>query len=337
MRFAVRPPNWLGDAVMSLPALADLESTFPDAGIDYFVTPAAAEVCERARLRGRAVRLDTRGRARLLAGALGALRRTSYDAGLVLPPSFSSALLFRAGGVPECVGFSSDARDWLLAHAERRVPRGQRHLRDEYRDLVRALARRRGAESANADEPMLVPRPEDRDRIAVRLGAVPRPWIVLAPGAVYGPTKRWPASRFAALADVLHTRHGGTTLVVGAGGDAVVAAEVERAAETTLVNLAGASTLGELIALLADADVVVSNDSGAMHVAGAVNAPLVAIFGSTNPEWTSPAGRRVTIVRRDEPCAPCYRPDCAIGIVCLTRIDVGEIADAASRALGAAS
>jgi len=330
-RVCFRAPNWLGDAVMALPALADLRRSLPDVEVEVVAVPVARAVVSHLADPPPVVELparETRGRL-LLAGA-SALRRRRYAAGTILPPSFSSALLFALGGIPHRVGFTGEGRGILLHEAVAREERGHRHLAEEYRDLVARTVRRLGREPRRADDPVRLVAPggahASLDRV---VGDVPRPWIVLAPGAVYGPTKRWPAERYGALADALVARHGGTVFLTGAAGDRDACAATGAAATAPTVDLAGKTGLPELVALLGRADLVVSNDSGAMHLAGATGAPLVAIFGSTNPAWTSPIGDRVTIVRRPVPCAPCYARTCAIGIVCLTGIEVDEAQAAA--------
>lgn len=334
-RVAFRAPNWLGDAVMSLPALADLRASLPDAVVEVVAVPAARAVVDHLAdpppvlaLPGR----ETRGR--LLLDGVPAVRGRGYDAGVVLPPSFSSALLFALAGVSNRVGFAGEGRGMLLHDAAPRVERGRLHLADEYRDLVARTVRRLGRDPVRATEPVRLVAPDEAHRaLDERVGQAPRPWFVLAPGAVYGPTKRWPPARYAALADALVARHGGTAFLTGAAGDREACRATARAADAPLVDLAGKTGLPALIALLGRADLVVSNDSGAMHLAGATGAPLVAIFGSTNPDWTSPIGDRVTLVRRPVPCAPCYARTCAIGIVCLTGIDVDEVLAAAEERL----
>jgi len=256
------------------------------------------------------------------------IRRGHYDVGLLLPPSFSSALLFRLGGVASRVGYRGDGRSALLTAAVPRRPRGQAHLSDEYRHLVAVVAEQQGLTPRPASlHPVLNAHPDERQEADALLGGSARPRVVLAPGAVYGPTKRWPAPSFAALADRLADA-GASVILTGAPADADACREVADRAHHPVLDLCGRTDLGVLIAIFGAVDLVVSNDSGAMHVAAASGAPTVAIFGSTSPEWTAPLGEEVTVVRHPEPCAPCFRPDCEIGIVCLTRLTVDEVYDA---------
>ena len=336
MKIAVRMPNWLGDAVMALPALEDLVATFPDARIHVFATPPARGVLDHAEL---PVELHTlerpMGRVRMFRRALRVLRRERYELGVIFPPSLSSALLFQLGGVRARVGYRGHGRARLLTHAMEDVPRGDVHLSHELRALAaeaaRALGRRPGVGSGHA---RVTPTSEGRARIRALIDEDGPPVAVLAPGAVYGPTKRWPAASFAALADRLAEEHGARIVLTGAAQDVPVCREVHASATCDPLDLSGRTGLETLVALLAGAALVVSNDSGAMHLAAAAGAPVVAIFGSTNPRWTSPLSERSHVIWRRESCAPCYRRRCPIGEVCLRRIDVDQVAAACRELLG---
>jgi heptosyltransferase-2 len=181
-------------------------------------------------------------------------------------------------------------------------------------------------------------RPAAADRAAAQalVAGVSRPRIALAPGAAYGETKRWPAERFGALAARLAAARGASIFVTGAAGDRSVADAVVRSGAGRARNVTGKTDLGTAAALFAEMDLVVTNDSGAMHLAAAVGAPIVAIFGSTSPAWTAPLGNRTRIIVRDEPCAPCFARTCGIGTVCLTRIEVDEVYRACDDLLGEA-
>jgi heptosyltransferase-2 len=172
--------------------------------------------------------------------------------------------------------------------------------------------------------PRVHPSPRDEQEIA-GLAIGQGPLWVLAPGATYGPTKRWPSRSFAELGDRLTEEWGGHVVLVGARSDRATCADVREAMREPATNLAGETGIGTLVALFARSGLVVTNDSGAMHVASATGAKVVVLFGSTSPEWTGPRGSAAAVVRRHEPCAPCFQRRCAIGIVCLTRISVDEV------------
>ncbi len=328
MRIAVRAPNWLGDAVMSLPAMADLAATFPEAEIDCFAAPLAAGIYSRFGPTGGVIPLPS-DRWALFARGVPRLRRQRHDLGLVLPPSFSSALLFYLGRIRERVGYGGEARAALLTRSMARPPRGSCHASEEYRRLVDLAAEQMGRRVTRvAATPTLMLSDGERERARGLMQHRPRPWVALAPGATYGETKRWPPQRFARLATRLAEDHAASVVLTGSRQDLAVCARVEAETEVQTLNVAGRTDLGTAAGLFAEMDLVVTNDSGAMHLAAVSGAAVVAIFGSTNPAWTSPIGSRVRIVTRSEPCAPCYEKRCEIGTVCLTRITVDEVHDA---------
>jgi heptosyltransferase-2 len=330
LKIALRAPNWLGDTVMALPAIGDVVASFPGATIDCFAAPVACAVLERSDLDIRVRPLATpRGRVRMFRDALAVLRRERYALGVVFPPSLSSALLFGLGRVDVRIGYRGHRRGRLLTHVLDDVPRGDRHLSTEYRELVAAAAATLGVRAKlGAAAARVEASAEERARVRERLGARVGPLVVMAPGAVYGPTKRWPSERFAELADRLTRGLDARIVLTGAEADAPVCREVAERAACAPLDLAGRTRLHTLVALLAESDLVVSNDSGAMHLAAAAGARVVAIFGSTNPRWTAPLGDRTRVIWRREVCAPCYRRRCPIGEVCLTRITVDDVLDA---------
>lgn len=339
MKIAVRAPNWLGDTVMALPALGDLVATFPEAEISCFATPVARGVLERTDLPLDVRTLDrSRGRVRMLHDAVRALRRERHALGVVFPPSLSSAVMFQLGGVSVRVGYRGHGRARLLTHAIEDVPRGEVHLTSELRALVAAAAVAVGVRARVGPGTACV-RASDGAREQARSVVARRgsPLVVMCPGAVYGPTKRWPPDRFAALADRLAAELGARIVLTGAAADVPVCREVVSRAGCRPLDLSGRTGIDLLVALLAAADLVVSNDSGAMHLGAAAGAKLVAIFGSTNPAWTGPVGDGAEVIWRNETCAPCYRRRCPIGEVCLTRIAVDDVLDACRERLSGRS
>lgn len=325
-RIAVRAPNWLGDCIMAIPALRALAATFVDGDIHVYVRAGLESVLRRA-LDGVPVFGVPADRAALLRDWPRRLRRERYDAGVVLPPSVSSAFGFHLGGVHTLAGHG-EGRGPLVRLRVPRVPRGERHLADEYVDVAARLASHLERSLTRVTVRPLAVSETERAAVRERYATEPAPWIVLAPGALYGDTKRWPADRFGALAARLAEVSGGRVFLTGTAEDRPHAEAVARAAGVSVRNVAGDTTLDDLIALLSEASLVVSNDSGTMHVADALHAPLVALFGSTNPAWTGPRGRNASVVRHVVPCAPCYARTCPIGIVCLTELTVGDVFEA---------
>ena len=311
-RVLVRLPNWLGDLLMARPLLHGLRAALPQATIDAH-GPGGSELLGRERLwDGWTPATGERP------GGGGAAN--ACDAAIILPPSFSSA--WRVGfGVPLRVGFAADGRSWLLTHPVRRPPRGDLHLSAEYLGLGAPLGVR------EVPLPVLEPTAAEREQAAARLRGLAgdgHAVAILAPGAIYGPAKRWAADRFAALGRRLAGR-GHTLLVCGGRDDRAVAIALAAAIGPAAHALAGETTLGEQLALCAGAAFTVSNDSGLAHLSAASGCPTVVIFGSTSSAWTAPLGPRVTVVQHAPVCAPCFRRDCRIGYRCLAAVEVAEV------------
>lgn len=312
----VRLPNWLGDALMARPFLAAL----------------------RARERGAHITVAGPGPlVDLLAGdgawdasftwppgdaAARTWRAVRPDAAYVLPPSFSSALHAWRAGARERVGFAADGRSPLLTRAVRRPSRGDLHLAAEYLALL-------GPPPAGAPPlPPPLPAPGGAAEQAAALlraaALADRPLALVAPGAIYGPAKRWPAGRFAEVARALAAR-GFAVAACGGGADREACEAVAQAAPDAVTSLVGRTSLPVQAALCARAAIVVSNDSGMAHLAAAMGARVVAIFGSTSSAWTAPLGARVRIVQRPPVCAPCFRRTCRIGYSCLESVTVAGV------------
>ncbi len=317
----VRLPNWLGDTLMARPLLHALRRALPAAEI-WAIGTAAGALLERERLWNHWVAADAHGGY----AADAALPAGGFDAALVLPPSFSSAWrLARRARIR--IGFASDLRSWLLTRAVRRPPRGDRHLSEEYRMLGAPL----GADAVPL--PALAALPAEIEEARARsapLGAAGAPFVVLGPGAIYGPAKRWPFDRYVALGRDFAAR-GFTVLVAGGAEDRAIADPMAEAIGPRAHSIAGRTTLGEQLALCAAARVTVCNDSGLAHLSAATGAPTVVIFGSTSSAWTAPLGPRVRVVQDAPVCAPCFRRTCRIGTVCLTAVDVRRVREAADR------
>jgi heptosyltransferase-2 len=325
----VRLPNWLGDALLSRRALDSLVARY---GEEQLVL--AARQNQVALLR------TNYPRARWLVtdhgfSAAWRLGRQWKSCGVeevwLFPTSLSSRISGRRSGARSRVGFGSrpGRRAEFEANAllTRRVPRGSlgsRHLEDEYLDLV-------GAEPANLPprRGLRLPptsRSSGRELLA---GTAHRPYVVIAPGARYGPAKRWPPERFARTAGrVAADLELGDLVIVGEAADGPSCQAVEGHLQCTVVQLAGRTDLGALAEVLSGAAGVIANDSGTAHLAAALGRPTVVIFGSTEPAWTAPRGERVAIRRERVRCSPCFRRRCPLADAnaCLRLIEPDAVA-----------
>jgi heptosyltransferase-2 len=319
-RLIVVAPNWLGDAVMALPAIADLREAYASSrlivaarrGVTglFGMTPAVDEVLV----------LEGRGAGRADVGRVHAARA---DAALLLPNSFASAWLVWRAGVAERWGYAGDGR-WLLLTRNVMRPPVRRHQSNYYRHLLRALG-----VGASASAPRIVVPPQAVDEARALLAArgwdQRRPLVALAPGAAYGGAKRWPPERFAHVAtELARTEHAHCALV-GSSADGITTQLVRSlmpvGAREHVSDLAGATTLETLAGVMRLATACVSNDSGAMHLAAAAGVPLVALFGPTRERETAPlalAGQRVEVLVSHVWCRPCMLRECPLDHRCMT-------------------
>jgi heptosyltransferase-2 len=313
MRRVVIAPNWIGDAVMSLPVLRALRAAHPDDSLAV-IAPRGPAAIYRAEGSADSV-LE---RAGLLSDA-AAIARGRFDEAWLLPNSFRSAAVAFLSGTRRRVGYATDRRGALLTDAVAPPPRIDHQLRD-----YDALLGSRGV-APDAGVPSL-PIPEAAARRAAEaLAAAGLPsgngLVLLAPGSAAAPTKRWPAQRFGALGDRLAERRWSCAVIIGPA-EAALGAAVSSSARAPLPVLGADLDPVELAALAARARLVVSNDSGPMHLAAAVGTPVVAFFGPTDPGRTSPSGVPSRVLDRYVFCSPCFLDECPYEHQCMTEITV---------------
>jgi len=326
-RLVVRAPNWLGDAVMAIPAMAAVRREFDGRSIVLAALPSIAPLFEEITPAApdEILAVD-RPRER------SQLQAARADAVLLMPNSFGSAWIANRSGIAERWGYAASGRGFLLTRRVRR-PRGTVHQVQYYLDLVRGL----GIEAGD-DRPRIQAQPATlakSDALLASGGALPgMPIVGFAPGAAYGNAKRWPPERVAQVIAGL-ARQGVASLLVGAGADRVTGRAIESSlpAATPLVNLIGRTTLRQLVGVIARCRAFVSNDSGAMHVAAALGVPLTAIFGPTDERATRPAGD-AEVILRDVFCRPCMLRECPIDHRCMKRIDVDTVLRSVMARLG---
>lgn len=324
-RVLVRGPNWVGDAVLCVPALANLRKALPRAKISLLVKPWVVGLFEENPHIDEIILHEDRhrvpwGKLRLAAE----LRARGFELAILFPNSFESALVAFLAGIPHRVGYEADGRGILLTvRVDRDEELLRRHQVDYYVNLLQAV----GLDRGERDPIFIVSKKEEAEAIQILLGeGVGEDDVIvgLNPGSVHGSAKRWPADRYATLADQL-SRRGARVLLLGSSKEADVIARVQSLMQSRAVNLAGKTSLRLLAAILGRCRVLVTNDTGAMHVAAAVGTPVVAIFGPTDPRVTSPVGEFHRILRHPPPCAPCLLRECPIDHRCMTAISVEEV------------
>lgn len=343
-RILLRATNWVGDAVMTLPALAALHQACPQAQIEVLARPWVATVYAGQPGVSRVLAFDKGGGQAGASGLVGLarqLRARGYDWAVLLQNAFEAALIAWLARIPVRLGYSRDGRGILLTHRAHLSPDLRRvHETSYYLYILRQ------AGLLPADPPAQGVRPE------LRLAAGDRAWAAeylqregltgarllgLAPGAAFGPAKQWPAQRFAAVARELADGFD-AVLLFGSQGEAGACAAVAQGLEGLAVrDLAGATDLGQALALLERTGMFITNDSGLMHAAAALGRPTVAVFGSTNPVTTGPLGPHTALVRTPVECSPCLKPQCPSGdLKCFTAVSPEQVAQAARELLAGA-
>ena len=325
-------PAWVGDAVMSEPLLRQIAAQ-DQRPVDVLAPPWVAPVFERMPGVGQVIaapfahgQLDLSGR-----WAIGQqLKKARYRNAYVLPNSLKSALPVVFAGIPNRIGFTGECRYGLM---NRRFALDKQALpRMVDRFLALAPGSRRTPADTAESMPVLQVGQLAFSNACQRLGLTPPTsgtgLVILCPGAEYGPAKRWPAGHFATLARML-VGQGLTAWTIGSGKDTEIGEAISQQSQGAALNLCGRTQLADAIDLLSGADVVVTNDSGLMHVAAALNRPLVALYGSSSPEFTPPLATRVSILQHPVPCSPCFERTCRLGhLDCLNLLQPDTVATA---------
>jgi heptosyltransferase-2 len=330
-RILVQATNWVGDAVMSLPALEALRARFPRAEIVVLAKPWVSELYWRHPAVNRQIVFKPASEHR---GPLGfarlvrELKEERFDAAVLLPNSFQTALIAWLARIPLRIGYARDGRGLLLSEMiEAPAPAAFGHQVYYYLQLLF----RAGliAKPAAVEEVRLSLAEQEEDWAAHKLETLglggPRFLVGLAPGATFGEAKRWPPGRFGALADRLIGALDADVLIFGSAAERPLAEQIGAAMKHTPVSTAGETSLRQLLALMATCRLIVTNDSGPMHLAAALGVPLVAVFGSTDERATGPLGSRVRIVKREVECSPCGLRECPIDFRCMSQISVEDV------------
>ncbi len=325
----IRATNWVGDSVMTLPALEAVRECFPESTLVVLASPWVIPLFEKHPMINKVMSLGKgagclRNAAAILKTVLQ-IRKQRFDLAILFQNAFEAALIAYLGNVRHRVGYDTDHRRFLLSHTvSRHKDKIYEHQVEYYLSLVRAM----GCDTKVRD-PRLFLSGDHREKMSSLLAEkeVNQGDFVLGmgPGAVYGPAKRWPAERFAAVADMAVERWGARIIILGSDKEKDICAKVSDIMNQPSIDLCGQVNLGEAAALVGRCNLFLSNDSGLMHIASALNVPLVAIFGSTNPFATGPRGTWARIVRHQVDCAPCMLPECPKDFRCMLGIEPQEV------------
>jgi heptosyltransferase-2 len=337
MKVLIRATNWLGDAIMALPALRAVRSRFPEAEIAILARPYVADIYRDQQICNRLILYDASG---AHAGVLGRerlaaeLRAQKFDAALLLQNAFDAAWLAWRARISERIGYARDGRSLLLTKPIA-VPRpGEIPAHEKFYYLE--LLRRAGWIDALVDESFVTLNVSEHNRaraaeFLAQSGVRPRSLrIAIGAGASYGSAKCWPPARFAELANRLQSQTDADFILFGTATEAAVTGAIAAEMRRPPIDLTNETAVADLPALLSQCHLFIGNDSGAMHVAAAVGLPVVAVFGPTDPNGTAPVTPRCNIVQQKPYCSPCFLRYCPTDHRCMRNI-TADLVEAAAK------
>jgi heptosyltransferase-2 len=331
-------PNWLGDAVLSLPAIEGSITLYSGSEVTVLARSAVAQVFSVVRPGLRVFEYERGGgigRPLSLLKLGRRLRRESFQLAVLLPNSLSSAILTWIAGIPERIGYDTDCRGWLLTDRlrDRRKKRGL-HQVDYYIQLVQSLG---ATIKDRIPRLQLQPHLTEGGQYLLAEQGIEQDELLIGihPGAAYGEAKRWFPARFAAVIDGLQ-QPGRQILLLGGAGEEELADQIISSTRSPVINLVGKTTIAEVAAIIRRCGLFLSNDSGLMHMAAALGIPQVALFGSSDPQKTAPLNDRAVVIHPEHvSCTPCFRSECPRDLECMDAITVEEVCQAAEALLEA--
>lgn len=343
MKILVRATNWVGDAIMAMPALRAVRKRFPEAHIAILARPYVAEIYRDQQICDELIAYGANGAHARFNGrrrVVQQLRAQRFDVALLLQNAFDAAWLAWRAGIPQRIGYARDGRSPLLTKAVRVPKTGEIPAHEQFYYLE--LLRRAGwIEELKGEKCISVHvKSESRCEAAKRLvaaGARPNALrVAISAGASYGSAKCWAPEKFAAVGDRLTAKFDADVILFGTVGEEAISSAIGSAMRRPPLNLTGKTTIAELPALLSQCHLFIGNDSGAMHVAASVGVPVVAIFGSTDPNGTAPVTSACTIVQEKPYCSPCFLRRCPTDHRCMNSVSVEAVETAARSWLASA-
>ena len=343
MKLLIRATNWVGDAIIALPALQAVRARFPEAVISILALPYVADIYRGQGVADELIEYNRKREHGIRGGAklAATLKAKQFDKALLLQNAFAAAWIAWRAGIPERIGYDRDARGFLLTKAIR-VPRAGEipaHEKFYYLELLKRAgwidAIPEIAEISLKITDEQARRAEETLRsFGAAEGAVR---IAVGAGASYGSAKCWPPERFAASLNDLVKEREVEVLLFGTAAEAGVSSAIQAGLKRPAIDLTGNTRIAELPALLSRCTAFLGNDSGAMHVAAAVGLPVVAVFGPTDPFGTAPVTPRCTIVQEKPYCSPCFLRRCPTDHRCMTTIAPEKVSAGVLQALAEVS
>ena len=335
MNIMIRATNWVGDAIMALPAIQAVRHRYPDAQISIVARPYVAGIYRDQQVCNELIPYDPKGEHRDWSGRrklIAELRARKFDVALLLQNAFDAAWLAWRAQIPQRIGYARDGRSLLLTKAIPVPKPGEIPPHEKFYYLE--LLRRSGWLDQLPDIAHIALQIPDAARhraLQTLLEAGARPnaiRIAVGAGASYGSAKCWPPDRFAKSLNALLSEHDADVILFGTPGETPVSSAIASELLRPPINLTGKTPIADLPGLLSQCHLFLGNDSGAMHVAAAVGLSIVAIFGPTDPEGTSPVTPRVTIVQQEPYCSPCFLRRCPTDHRCMMAVTPATVTDA---------
>ena len=329
-RILVRATNWVGDAVMSLPALRALRQRYPQAHIAILAKPWVADLYRRENVCDDLIPYTALTFFEKWTAARS-LRPHNFDTAILLQNAFEAAAIAYLAGIPQRIGYARDGRGFLLTHAIPVPHHGEtpRHERFYYLELLRRAGILESLPQSDSIRLESAPAARTAGLERFRQHGLGDIVIGVSPGAAYGTAKRWLPERFAEAANRLANELSASVAIFGSKVERELCASVAASIAAPVKNFAGETTLSEFIDLAAACRVYLTNDSGAMHIASALGVPTVAVFGATDDQTTGPTGPLARVVRETVECSPCLKRECPIDHRCMTRVSAIRVADTA--------
>ncbi|MGQ9618929.1 MAG: lipopolysaccharide heptosyltransferase II [Candidatus Aminicenantia bacterium] len=323
MRLVIRSPNWIGDSVMAIPAIKAIKGNIHEYEVWVCGVPWVIELYKNLPFIDGLLEIKKGKNLKTLRENVTKLKAHKFSKGILFTNSFYTSLEIFLAGIPERIGYSRDFRSFLLSKSIS-VGKEKKHHVFYYLDLLTKI----GFKIENPSLELSVTEEERKNakESLIKRGVKPEKLkIGINPGAYYGEAKRWKTNSYGILANLLKKKLDANIIIFGSKEEKPIAEGIVKFGGDSVIPLTGETTLRELMAYISLLDLFITNDSGPMHIANALRVPIVAIFGPTSPESTSPFHQPYVILKKNVSCAPCNYRVCPIGHTCMTQISVEEV------------
>jgi heptosyltransferase-2 len=332
-KIVIRAPNWIGDSILALPAMANLKRNFPESDLWVAANEWVRDLFRMEDYLEGIIPLPQQNNLKNLNFSARRLREFTFDLGILLTNSFGSALLFYLARIPQRWGYKRDGRGFLLTKGAPIRNQAERHHQAHYYiDLLSGL----GLKNYTTELNLSLDRRElawMKEWLESQNIDAKKPLVIINPGAFYGPAKRWPASKYSELASLLQEKNNAQILVIGLETEIPLAEHIATGMTERPFILAGQTSLSRLAAIISFGSVFISNDSGPMHLANALKIPVIALFGPTEPFRTGPYQNPYTLFHKGAPCWPCSYRACPYDHRCMMNISPQEVFEACQKYL----